>query len=193
MTATDPELGHPLDGNRLVQRWAWYSLNDKRFEGYPVRSHLFDPSSKEITSLGMAFEDYVASQDLFTSYVDLVPVKLTSTPSQLLIPDGRPITVTLTAVVRNAGNKDTENTPIQFWEGDPTHPIGSMQTVVTLPARSLDVVSVEWQNVSPGAHTVGVTVDPEALITESDEENNQLSRTLLVARHVSFVPLVFRE
>ncbi len=192
MTATDPELGHPLDGNRLVQRWAWYSLNDNRFEGYRLRSHLFDSTSKEITSLGLAFEDYVASQDLFTPYVDLMPAKITSTPSQPLTLDGRPITLTLTAMVRNTGNTDTENVPIQFWAGDPTHPIGSIQTVVTLPARSLGVVSVEWQNVCTGAYTVGVTVDPDALITESDEENNQLSRTLLVAQHATFMPLAFR-
>jgi hypothetical protein len=42
MNAVDPELGYPADENRLVQRWAWYSLNDKEFEGFNTVSHLFD-------------------------------------------------------------------------------------------------------------------------------------------------------
>jgi hypothetical protein len=29
LTAIDPALGMPADGGRLVQRWAWYSLNDR--------------------------------------------------------------------------------------------------------------------------------------------------------------------
>ena len=39
LAATDEALGCPADGNRLVQQWAWYSLNDKlidleTFEGF---------------------------------------------------------------------------------------------------------------------------------------------------------------
>jgi len=30
--ATDASIGNPADGNRLVQRWAWYSMNDKPFD-----------------------------------------------------------------------------------------------------------------------------------------------------------------
>ncbi|HEC35605.1 MAG TPA: hypothetical protein ENI39_03625, partial [Anaerolineae bacterium] len=30
-TATDPQLGYPADGNRLVQAWAWYSLDDNTY------------------------------------------------------------------------------------------------------------------------------------------------------------------
>jgi hypothetical protein len=45
LTAIDDELGCPADGNRLVQQWSWYSLNDKlidleTFEGY--NGPLFD-------------------------------------------------------------------------------------------------------------------------------------------------------
>jgi len=42
------------DGNRLVQAWAWYSLDHKNFGGYESYGHLFDPDTKRITPLGLA-------------------------------------------------------------------------------------------------------------------------------------------
>ena len=191
MTAVDTELGYPADGNRLVQRWAWYSLNDRRFEGHTSHSHLFEPSSKEITALGTDFENYVTP--LYTPYMDLTPAALTFSPSPLLALDGQPITVTITATVRNAGNTDTVSVPIRFWTGDPDHPIGNAQTIAVLPARLLDSVSVEWREVPCGLYTVGVTVDADNVIAESDEGNNQFSRSLLVARYATFLPLVVKE
>jgi len=55
LTATDEELDYPPDGNRLVQRWAWYSLSDRR---YPT-GNLIDPDTKELTPLGLAYEEFV--------------------------------------------------------------------------------------------------------------------------------------
>jgi hypothetical protein len=54
-------LGYPADENRLVQAWAWYSLDDDQFEGYTSRSNLFNPATKQITALGRAYRDYTAS------------------------------------------------------------------------------------------------------------------------------------
>ncbi|MGB9301537.1 MAG: hypothetical protein WCD51_13225 [Anaerolineae bacterium] len=50
-----PRLSVPL------QAWAWYSLDDEYFEGYESYSHLFDPDTKGITTLGIAYGDYTAS------------------------------------------------------------------------------------------------------------------------------------
>jgi hypothetical protein len=174
MSAKDPELGYPADGNRLVQRWAWYSLNDPLFEGYPSRSHLFEPSTKEITPLGLAFENYTEPLSC-VPYADMVPAALIFSPSAPLALDSSPITITLTATVHNAGNTGAENVPVQFWVGDPDHLIGGMQTIPTLAARSLASVSVDWIDGPTGTYTVGVTVDPDDLISETDENNNQRS------------------
>jgi len=57
LTATDDSLGYPPDGNRLVQRWCWFSLADT---GYPT-GNLFDPTTRQITPLGEAFGRYVVS------------------------------------------------------------------------------------------------------------------------------------
>lgn len=57
MTATDEDVGYPPDGNRLVQRWAWYSVADSAYS----TGNLFDPDTGQITALGKAFADYAAS------------------------------------------------------------------------------------------------------------------------------------
>ena len=59
LTASDDALGYPADDNRLVQWWAWYSLGDTL---YPT-SNLFDPVSKTITPLGVAFARYAPPKD----------------------------------------------------------------------------------------------------------------------------------
>ena len=56
MTATDPELGYPADGNRLVQRWAWYSAADHLYS----TGNLFDYDTGQLTALGEAFAAYAA-------------------------------------------------------------------------------------------------------------------------------------
>jgi len=61
LTATSSSLGYPEDGNRLVQAWAWYSLDHEYFEGYESYSHLFDPDTKRITKLGITYGEYTRS------------------------------------------------------------------------------------------------------------------------------------
>jgi hypothetical protein len=53
-SAADPALGYPEDGYRLVQRWCWYSLADRR---YPT-GNLVQMDSVELTPLGRAFGRY---------------------------------------------------------------------------------------------------------------------------------------
>jgi hypothetical protein len=190
LTAVDPELGCPGDGNRLVQRWAWYSLNDRRFEGHTSHSHLFDPATREMTALGHDYAAYVGP--LYSPYVDLVPEGMSfSVP----MPTGsQPVTatqvVTIAAVVRNAGNVDARDVSVQCWVGDPSHPLGDRQSISVLAARSRAGVSVEWKDVPSGRYVVGVTVDGDGQIAESDETNNAYARDLLVPRYAARLPIV---
>ncbi len=57
MTATDEGVGYPPDNNRLVQRWAWYSVADRMY----ATGNLFDPVTGDVTALGEAFAAYAAS------------------------------------------------------------------------------------------------------------------------------------
>jgi hypothetical protein len=56
LNARDGDIGRPADGNRLVQRWAWYSVADTDY----ATGNLFDPDTGQMTPLGKAFADYVA-------------------------------------------------------------------------------------------------------------------------------------
>ncbi len=55
LNTTDVSVGLPADGNRLVQRWCWYSLDDV---GYPT-GNLADANTSELTPLGQAFKAYL--------------------------------------------------------------------------------------------------------------------------------------
>jgi hypothetical protein len=52
--ASDPAIGNPNDGYRLVQRWAWFSLADETYPG----ADLADLSSRQLTPAGEAFRTY---------------------------------------------------------------------------------------------------------------------------------------
>lgn len=56
LQATDPEFGLGSDGNRLVQRWAWFSMS---YDQFPT-SNLYAPDQKSLTPLGRAFRDYIS-------------------------------------------------------------------------------------------------------------------------------------
>ena len=57
MNTKDCDLGYPADDCRLVQRWAWYSLDDSLgvFNNY---AYLFHRDTREITYLGLEFAEY---------------------------------------------------------------------------------------------------------------------------------------
>ena len=188
LNATDPYIGCPRDGNRLVQRWAWFSLNVDRMGDQTLRSHLFESESKTITSLGVDYESYAAP--LYTPYVDLTAARVGFATPPPLSMEGEPVTASLKATIRNAGNSDAENVSVQFWVGSPAHPIGPAHVIAVLPARKLTNVFAQWIDAPVGMSTIGVTADVYDLIDESNETNNQISRALLIAQHEVYLPLV---
>lgn len=59
-TATSSTTGLPTDGNKLVQRWFWFSLNEHR---YWFGGSLYDPDTTppQLTLVGQTFINYMAS------------------------------------------------------------------------------------------------------------------------------------
>jgi hypothetical protein len=57
MNTKDCSLGYPADDCRLVQRWAWYSLDDNK-PNMNKYSYLIDRDTLQMTPLGEAFADY---------------------------------------------------------------------------------------------------------------------------------------
>ncbi len=57
-TANDGQVGYPADQNRLVQRWAWFSLSDHL---YPA-SNLADLTTDQLTTIGQAYFEFTLGQ-----------------------------------------------------------------------------------------------------------------------------------
>ncbi len=60
LSASDPAIGCPADGNRLVQRWAWFSLNGPNWEDEPAANQGFNgglshPNTRALTVYGEAY------------------------------------------------------------------------------------------------------------------------------------------
>lgn len=60
LSLEDETIGLPSDGNRLVQLWFWYIIEDLA-DYYPV-GNLYNSGTGELTFLGETFMDYVAQQ-----------------------------------------------------------------------------------------------------------------------------------
>jgi hypothetical protein len=56
LNATNHQTGYPADGNRLVQRWAWYSLGD---DVYPT-GNLIDLDTGDLTGIGQAHQEFIS-------------------------------------------------------------------------------------------------------------------------------------
>lgn len=104
-TAADVD-GYAADSYRLVQRWAWFSVNYRPF----LSTALFDPYNKTVTSVGRAYATAVAPP--------------TATPTQTSTP-----TPTTTPVPSNTPTPTTTPTV----SSTPTPPPTSTSTATTTP------------------------------------------------------------
>ncbi len=107
LNARDPDLGYPADEGRLVQQWAWFSLDETSFEWGRTHSALYDPAQGRLTPLGEAFAAYAGA--LRVPYVDLRPAGVQGqgiTPFTV----GEAGTLALEVRVANDGNTPANGT-----------------------------------------------------------------------------------
>jgi hypothetical protein len=186
---TDPNLGYPHDGNRLVQRWAWFSLNGDPFE---MGGTLFDPQTHEIRELGETFRDYTSA---ITPTADLMPAQIFAA-SGVLWHEDAPVTAKLKAVVSNVGNiSSTSAATVTFLDGPPddpgTEPIGTPQVVGPGLAgcAGYEIVETEWTGLGAGAHPFYVQV---SALDGDPQTNNVAKGSVLVAVERYFMPILAR-
>jgi hypothetical protein len=162
LSANDSQIGHPGDGNQLIQRWFWFSLNDHR---YHFGGTLFDPDTNKLPTLvGNYFIAYQASHlvqpDLYPSSLSLAPISYNN--------DHTRVNYRLNITVDN--NEFSDATCAQLWvyDGDPN----SDGTLIAgpIPASAFHAengiarVAVGWSDVVPlTAHTLYVHVEPIAV------------------------------
>lgn len=187
-SAVDPQLGYPLDGNRLVQQWNWFSVNTTRV-GYV--SNLVTYSLTDLTLPGQTFRDSTAAQP---SHVNLLPDQVAYPLGFSPAPTGT-VTVTLSVSVRNNGNTGitTPFTVTFYSDAGLTQPIGSA-AIPSLGgcARPVDSATTSWAGLSSGLYNYWVKIDSQDTVAESDEADNVIRGSVIIDPRQIFLPLVRR-
>lgn len=180
MTARDPQLGYPADDYHLVQRWAWYSLDDTNFESAGTTlSALINPETRQYTRLGLEFAAYAASKaQTCTPYVDLQPLRFQAT-TPAPIPYGEAGGIRVELEVQNQGNTAASASTVRLWDGDPNSGgtlLGSM-ALSAVPARYEGTATVVFNSTLPasGVHRLTAQIDAEGQVAESLEDNNRVT------------------
>ncbi|MEA3396778.1 MAG: CARDB domain-containing protein, partial [Chloroflexota bacterium] len=82
--------------------------------------------------------------------------------------------VTLTAVLRNAGDLAVVDPQVTFYDG--ATPIVTRTLAITLAAGYTATAQTNWTVPSPAAaHTLKAVADPNGQVTENDETNNEIT------------------
>ena len=162
---TNTLTGYAADGQHLVQRWAWYSIDDATYGGI-----LYYTNTRTLNALGATYAAYARQ---LPRTVDVnVRAQSQSAPWA-----GQPITVTLVAVIGNQGNVAAP-TPIKVVFAD--NPAGSGQPIgsVEIPENTLSgcggsiVVTTTWLLSTPGTHPFYVRADLTNGVSDPDHTNN---------------------
>jgi subtilase family serine protease len=91
--------------------------------------------------------------------------------------------VTVSVSVYNNGGVNLQNVTVRFLDGNIT--IGEQQ-ISSISYNSHITASVEWTAVGEGYHLMKILVDPDNVHAESDEDNNEATRSLLVGEVPSY-------
>ncbi len=192
-TASENQTGMPADGNQLVQRWYWFSLNEHR---YLFGGSLYNPDYPEnygplLTLVGQNFinhqNQFVVEPDLFPSGLTITPIS----PSQL---PGR-FDYRLDITIDNNEFADATCAQVWVYDGDP----GDGGTLIAgpLPASRIQanfgtgLLRAYWQGVLPNEnHTLYVKVEPIGT-TDTNPANNLASfNVFTLAINKIYLPII---
>ncbi|CAD7774206.1 hypothetical protein FHEFKHOI_01525 [Candidatus Methanoperedenaceae archaeon GB50] len=114
-----------------------------------------------------------SSQDIYIRASDITVTDLTFDPARP--EEGEPVNIT--ATVSNLGNKDASDVTVRFIDESFTD---TEDVQIPLNAGDEKNVTVRWNATPAGEHIITAVIDPKNENLESDESNNELSRTLIV-------------
>ncbi|MDI6916698.1 MAG: C25 family cysteine peptidase [Thermoplasmatales archaeon] len=114
----------------------------------------------------------------------LAPPDLTLTSSEIFFNNSEPVNNTMikiNATIKNNGAGNLSNIVVQFWDGQPEtgSQIGDNQTISVSPWGSGNA-SVTWNACPLGTHEIYVVIDPGNTTSESNETNNNASKSITV-------------
>jgi hypothetical protein len=185
-SASDPALGYPADGNRLVQRWLWFGVN---FQSPGYVSDLLDDSETALTPLGELYQSSVANR---TPYVNLRPDPVP--PLSAYAPTGV-TTASIAVSVYNIGTAPTADSFTVTFYSDSARkqPIGSAVVDPGLPGCEGRRVTatISWPNLSLGSHQFWAWIDSGESVAESNDDDNFVTGNVTIYPYRLHLPLVF--
>lgn len=204
-SATDPNLGYPQDGNRLVQQWLWYSIVTQP-EWSGGSSNLivnnyndFAPGAiGALTQVGQAFRAEATSRPINANLAAGTARDVTAYPK---FPANNG-SARLTASFRNSEIRSiTGQFTVTFYSNAAlTQPIGSVVVKpeqsgaivgCTWGGRNSEQVSIMWNNLPVGTHSYWAKIDSTGAVAEATENDNVTTMgTVTVYPSASFVPMV---
>jgi hypothetical protein len=195
LLASDHQSGMPADGDQLVQRWFWYSLNDHR---YHFGGSVYNPDSPEyggpITQVGQVFISFqnekLVSPDLLPVDLFIKPIAYSEDPSL--------VNYQLDITVDNNQFDDAACGQLWVYDGDPNSGgsliIGPLPASAFRPDYGQAAITAYWMEVEPETvHDLCVGVDSIG-IEDADPENNMACYSVYLGVPTSrFLPLVHRN
>jgi len=190
LSATDAATGYPQDENRLVQEFAWFSLNYYEFDiqtSIGLNGNLFDHASHQITPLGLDYERYI--KKLTSPTIDLTLQQLQGAPSQVDV--HTPISFTATFV--NQGGAPAQEVAVRFWNGNPFGG-GTLLGVTPLLAEVVphcltpEQATFVWTPTQAGIYTIFAELTAANLAMESEPANNYAYLTFAVPSTLAATP-----
>ena len=119
-------------------------------------------------------------RDVFVTKFYPAGPDLAISPADMTIDPSGPVTsgtlVTVNATVHNIGGANASSVIVRFYDGPPSAPnqIGTDQVIPLIQALGgMGNVSVVWSALPSGTHDICVLADPDDVIVEENETNNQ--------------------
>jgi hypothetical protein len=190
-TASDPDLGYPLDNNRLIQRWLWFSAN--RTVGSGQSSNLLHNTLDQLTVPGKTFQAEVLIRD---AHINLRFGQV-SGYSGYVRESGQTTTATLFADVFNNGSVDaTAPMTVTFYADSAlTQPIMAVPVSESIQGCAWPFLRVHatWPDLPVGVHPFWVRVDDGNVVIETDETDNVGEGSVTVYRYGVMLPIVLHR
>jgi hypothetical protein len=202
-SARDTSIGYPLDGNRLVQQWLWFSIVNTPTVGYISDLVVYDDRSNKLTGLsviGARYKTWAVAEPVIPN---LLPDQPDPSVAFTVEPGGTAEAI-LQVNVGNNGNIDvTEPFSVTFYaDSNLTEVIGSASVPLlgtndpgfSVPgcARRTTMAQTTWQGLYPGLHPYWAVVDSESHISESNENDNVIRGFVIVNPQQTFFPIMLR-